>query len=95
MLEETKIYSINQMTALNVLIETWKAINLGIPSIRRHFKRRDSHRYGEMFRTPSDQASFVYKAVQLWNSSSESFKRTNLLKVAKIEAKNFVKTLPI
>ena len=38
---------------------------------------------------------FGNKVVQLWNSASERFKTTNLLVIAKREARKLVHTLPI
>ncbi len=95
MLQDTKNMSLNQIACLNVLMDTWKALKLNIPSISSCFEYRNSKRYSDMFKPVEDKNSFVSKATELWNMSSERFKNTTLTKVAKMEAIKIVKKLPL
>jgi hypothetical protein len=99
MLEETKNLSVNQLTCLSVLMETWKAIHLNVHGIKEHLHRdikpvclRSTSQ--NLLKVNEDLKSFPSKAAKMWNISSDRFKSTCLLKVAKAEAVKLVKTLP-
>ena len=100
LLESTNIMSVNQTTAYGLLMELWKAREFGVPVLEDLLeRRRDDERV-----LRSDSANKVctigsdklaINCERLWNLSSKKFKTTNLLKIAKIEAKNLAKTLPV
>ena len=95
MLDELGMLSVNQMVCMSILMETWKALNLGIESISRGFKTRNSKRFCNHLQEDKDPHSYISKAARLYNLTSDRFKNTNLTKVAQQEAKKLVKTLPI
>ena len=95
MLEELNMLSINQTTCMSILMESWKALNLGVESIKGNFKTRNSKRFFNHLQGDKDPKSFVSVAAKLYNLSSECFKKTNLTKVAQQEARRLVKSLPI
>ncbi len=95
LLEKTEMLSINQLTCQSMLMDTWKATHLGLESISAHFKPRDSVRFKDQLQANSDPQSFVSKSSKLFNMTTQRFKNTNLTKVAKQEAKTFVRSLPI
>ena len=97
MLQTTNMLSLNQMLAYSILMETWKIRKLRIESISDCWTQpsrssRASSR-GEII--PVVQDPYVQNAAKLWNSTSDRFKNTELIAVAKKEARILVKTLPI
>ena len=101
MLADTKMLSINQLAAYGTLLETWKARAFGVPHLSTllHSPSRKDDR-----RLRSDSSNNLQAAViepfsvcaeRLWNLTSDRFRETNLLSVAKIEAKKAVSHLPI
>ena len=95
MLKETKMLSVNQIACLSTMIDTWKAINLNVEPIKEQLKFRDSRRFHNLLKGSKDQGSFLTKSAQLWAKSSQRFKTTNLLTIAKTEARMTVNTVPI
>ena len=78
-----------------LLIDTWKAINLKVEPIREQLTFRDSKRFHNLLKGSKDQGSFLTKSAQLWEKSSQRFKTTNLLTIAKIEARKTISLIPI
>ena len=48
-------------------METWKALNLGIESISRNFKTRNSKRFCNHLQEDKDPHSYIPKAARLYN----------------------------
>ena len=100
MLETTGFLSINQMLAYSCLMEMWKARSFNVPVLGDLFdrKRQDSRtlRSNTFDIVDSNcEEQLVKKLVKLWNSSTKSFKETNLLVIAKREARTLAKSLPL
>ena len=100
LLEETGFLSVNQATAYSLLVELWKARLFDVPLLSDLLtgKRCDerTHRSDTLNRvTTTGRDVLALNAEKLWNMSSDRFKRTNLLTVAKEEAKKLAKSLPI
>jgi len=100
LLDDTNLLSINQATAYALVIELWKARTFNVPILGNLLEReRNDERTlrsdssGRVSTVGSDTVAL--NCERLWNMSSTKFKRTNLLKVAKIEAKKLAKSLPI
>jgi len=100
MLEKTKMLSINQLIAYSMILEVWKSRIFKVPHLATlHDNDRDDNRT-----LRSDTANNIRSSVvepfavcseKLWNMSSHRFKATNLIKVAKIEARKMVQRLPV
>ena len=100
MLASSNFLSINQLTAYGLLVEIWKARTFNVPFLCNLLEReRNDNRTlrldtaGRVAATGLDIVAL--KCEKLWNMASSKFKKTNLLKVAKFEAKKLAKTLPI
>ena len=100
MLESTNILSVNQLTAYESVMEMWKARAFDVPVLGNLI---DQGR-GDERTLRSDSLGTVKSVVdepfakicaKLWNMSSDSFKSTNLLVIAKREAKKLARSLPI
>jgi len=100
MFKATGMMSVNQMVAYGCLMETWKAAAFNVPILGSMFdrKRRDDRDLRSdaagVVQSNVDE-SFANSAAKLWNLASEKFKSTNLLVIAKQEAKSLVRSLPI
>ena len=101
MLTSTGMLSLNQMAAYSIMMDTWKARTFKVPHLSDLLKEAPP-RGNKILRSdtanhlqPSVVEPFTTCAQRLWNSSSNSFKTTNLLSVAKIEAKKPAMLLPI
>lgn len=101
MLQELEMLSQNQMSALEVLMQAWKAKNFNLSPLN-DFCRGEyvcaglrSEAQGIVKQRESYVKGFQKTVNFLWNQTSAWFRTTNVLKVAKIEALNFVKQLPI
>jgi len=88
------------MSAYGLLIELWKAHQFGVPVLGDLFKRERND--DRTLRSDSSQRvvaagndSFTMNCARLYNMTSTKFRTTNLLKVAKSEARVLVKSLPI
>ena len=100
MLTTTGFLSVNQSAAYSLLVELWKAREFSVPILGSMLDRKRNDE-----RTlRSDSAATVSAlghdelalyCARLWNLSTKKFKTTNLLKVAKAEAKALAKTLPV
>jgi len=101
MLDSTNTLSVNQTIAYSSIMEMWKAREFEIPELKlvlgkiqrsddRTLRSDSSEKLQSCINEP-----FGNKVVQLWNSASERFKTTNLLVIAKREARKLVHTLPI
>jgi len=100
MLDSSKFLSVNQMTAYALIVELWKARQFNVPVLENLLERsRNDERtlrsdtLGKVSTNGHDTVAL--NCERLWNLSSDKFKKTNLLKVAKSEAKKLAKTLPI
>ena len=100
MLMETKMNSVNQILGYSMVIETWKARNFNVPVLASLFERERSD--GRTLRSDtgsqvlaSFNETFSRGAATLWNMSSHSLKSTNLLIIAKAEARKLAKSLPL
>ena len=100
MLESTNMLSINQLIGYGITMEAWKAKAFNIPQLSTllSYERGDDR----TLRSNSNNAAvsstiepFAICARNLWNRASDRFKTTNLLIVAKTEAKKMAKSLPI
>ena len=101
MLTSTGMLSVNQMAAYSILMDTWKARAFKVPYLS-DLLRETQPRGDRVLRSDSAnllQASvaepFTTCAQRLWNSSSVVFRMTNLLSVAKAEARKTAMLLPI
>ena len=100
MLEKVRILSINQLIAYGILMDVWKAREFRIPVLENILIRRknDTHSLRSDSKgkeTAMKFEAFSLKAESLWNMSTDRFKTTNLLKVAKAEAKTLALSLPL
>ena len=100
MLSELGFLSVNQSAAYGLLIESWKARNFHVPILKDLLenKRNESmvlrsNSAGMLSTQGRDKITLNLE--RLWNMSSARFRSSNLLKVAKIEAKILVKSLPV
>jgi len=83
-----------------MLIETWKARNSNIPVLsslldRKRVDNRTLRSDSMSLVSPTVNEPFTVGTSKLWNLSSQRFKTTNLLTIAKIEARKLAETLPI
>ena len=100
MLESTGFLSVNQTSAYSLLLELWKSREFCVPFLSDLLERRRndernlrSDSAGKLSTVGRD--SLALNSEHLWNLSSERFRTTNLLSIAKIEAKKVAKSLPI
>jgi len=100
MLSTTKMLSMNQLAGYSALLEMWKSRSFGVPFLSSMHEKNGT---GDMV-LRSDTSNNLQAVViepyavlteKLWNRSSDRFKRTNLLTVAKIEAKATALQLPL
>jgi len=89
MLNSVGFMSINQMAAYGLLIEYWKAKEFGVPFLEDLLERKRSDqrtlRSDTTKKVSSTGRDIVARNLErLWNLSSERFKGTNILKVARI-----------
>ena len=100
MLKATSQISVNQLIAYSCLMETWKARAFNVPVIASLLdnKRDDSRSLRSdthgLVRSSVDEP-FANNTAKLWNLASERFRSTNLLVIAKIEAKKLAISLPV
>jgi len=99
MLTATNMLSMNQLAAYNALIEIWKSRALSVPFLSSiHKNKRTADRTLRSETSNNLQAAitepFALCTERLWNRSSDRLKRTNLLSIAKIEARATAKQLP-
>ena len=99
MLHSTSLLSINQMIGYCTLMEMWKSRTFEIPHLsglltcgRNDTRTLRSDTQKKV--TASVTESFAISVERLWNNATDSFKGTNLLRVAKAEAKRIAKLLP-
>jgi len=83
-----------------MLIETWKARNLKIPVLsslldRKRVDNRTLRSDSLSLVSPTVTEPFSVGTAKLWNLSSQRFKTTNLLTIAKIEARKTAEQLPL
>jgi len=100
MLESTKMLSINQLIGYSILMEVWKAKSFEIPHLSNLlvYDRKDDRKLRSntnLQAVSSMVEPYAICAKNLWNQTSNRFKTTNLITVAKIEAKKVAKTLPV
>jgi len=98
MLSELGMLSVNQTIAFNIIMDVWKARQFNVPVIgtllrKRHHPTKTLRSEGK--ETADSTESFAKAAEKLWNSASERLRMTNLVVVAKKEAKELAQTLPI
>ena len=100
MLEKTGFLSINRVVAYTILMEAWKARAFDVPILNSVLSR--SRTDTRTLRSDSQNTvsyafdePFARAASSLWNSASSSFRTTNLLLNAKMQAKELVLKLPI
>jgi len=100
MLESTGFMSVNQMAAYALLLELWKAREFDVPLLNRLLdRRRDDNRTlrsdSSNWVSTNGQDTIALNCAKLWNLASPKFKCTNLINVAKLEAKKLAKSLPV
>jgi len=100
MLKATKLLSVNQTIAYSSLMEMWKAKEFSVPVLESLLVRKRNET--KILRSDSSgkvqssiNETFANTMAKLWNSSSDRFKHTNLLVIAKHEAKKLASTLPV
>ena len=96
----TKLLSVNQTIAYSSLMEMWKAKEFSVPVLESLLVRKRNET--KILRSDSSgkvqssiNETFANTMAKLWNSSSDRFKHTNLLVIAKHEAKKLASTLPV
>ena len=92
--------SINQMIAYSILMEMWKARNLGVPFLDTILYKPKNSRNGLRSEEskelrPRINGPFCERAANLWNLVGDRFQTTNLFTVAKWLAKDCIKTITI
>ena len=100
MLQSTGLLSVNQMIGYSMTMEMWKAQNFNVPHLGTLDRQgRDGTR---ILRSDTNEnvtaivsEPFSVCTEKLWNSATKKFRETNLLKVAKAEARQLARTLPI
>jgi len=100
MLEEVGFLSVNRTLAYAMLIENWKAINFGVPklekvftsctSVNRTLRSESSHLV-----KPTSPEPYAIISSKLWNLSTTKFRTTNLLNIAKKEARDLLSKIPL
>ena len=100
MLESTTMLSVNQLASYGTLMEIWKARSFEVPVLSTLLQHnREDDRTLRSDTKLNLQASisepFTLCAQKLWNMTSDRFKTTNLLTIAKSEANKTVLQLPI
>ena len=100
MLQATGFLSVNQTAAYSLMLELWKGREFEVPILGSLLgKRRNDERTLRSDTTNKQTAvandTLSLTCEKLWNMAPHKFKTTNLLTVAKMEAKRFVRTLPI
>jgi len=100
MLEDTRFMSVNQSAAYSLLVELWKAREFDVPVMnvllgRQRNDTRTLRSDSANQVTTMGRDTVAINAEKLWNLASAKFRTTNLLKIAKAEAKALAKTLPI
>ena len=82
------------------MLEMWKAKTFEVPVLgtllnRARNDNRNLRSDSQHIVKYSENEPFAITAASLWNRASHRFKTTNLLVVAKNEAKTLVKSLPL
>ena len=100
MLMRTGMLSVNQLIAYGMLMDVWKAREFRIPVLGTLLDRQRNDERTLRSDTSNKVSSTRHEAYsmnveKLWNMSNEKFKNTNLLKVAKSEARKLASSLPI
>ena len=100
MLSETRFLSVNQTAAYSLLIEMWKAREFSVPYLdvlleKRRLDDRTLRSDSANKVTSTGNDTIALNIEKLWNAASEKFKKTNLVKVAKSEARALARTLPV
>ena len=100
MLDDTKFMSVNQMAAYGLLVEMWKAREFKVPVLgslldRRRNDERTLRSDSENRVATTCRDSLAINIERLWNIASGKLKNTNLLTIAKSEARALAKTLPV
>ncbi len=94
LLKKCKMLSINQILCKTILLEVWKAFKFNVTSISGAFKKRENKRFNNLLQCSLDPKSIISVASKLWEKTSDRFKETNLITVAKKEAQSLAKKLP-
>ena len=92
--------SVNQLIAYGMLMDVWKAREFRIPMLGTLLDRQRNDERTLRSDTSNKvsstrQEAYSMNVEKLWNMSNEKFKNTNLLKVAKSEARKLASRLPI
>ena len=100
MLHETRCLSVNQILAYTMLLENWKASNFKVPVLGNLLIECTSSERTLRSETarlvrPCLSEAYSLASTKLWNLASSRFRTTNLLSIAKIEARNLIKTFPL
>ena len=84
--------SINHILSESILHEIWKAHMNGVTDILSEFQENISDRNGPTLRTSKERSSFVSVAANLWNKTSQKFRKLQCTpSQAKTEIQNFVR----
>jgi len=100
MLEKTHMLSMNQLAAYSTLLEMWKARTFNVPHLATILANDQDDNRTLRSDTANNLRSSVTEpfglcAEKLWNLSSRRFRSTNLLNVAKCEARLTALQLPL
>ena len=100
MLHDVGCLSVNRTLAYIILIENWKAINFKVPVLKETLtectsENRTLRSVTAHLVKPSSQEPYSIASSKLWNLASVRFRKTNLINIAKKEAKELVNRLPL
>ena len=95
MLQKCNMLSINQLTQLSTLMETWKAFFFRNETITIAYHANKSQRNGTVLRTSLDPTSFISKSSRLWNLAGETFHNSKTVIQAKRYANDIIRTLNV
>jgi len=100
MLQDVGCLSVNRILAYTILIENWKAVNFGVPILENILtectqQNRTLRSETEHLVKPNSQEPYAVASSRLWNLMSVRFRTTNLINVAKQEARALLDTLPL
>ena len=100
LLKEVGFLSVNRTLAHVMLMENWKARNFDVPelkdiltectSLTRTLRSESAHLVKSTLQEP-----YAIMSAKLWNLTTAQFRKTNLINIAKNEAKKLILKLPL
>ena len=100
MLHDVGCLSVNRTLAYIILIENWKAVNFKVPVLKDiltecALENRTLRSVTAHLVKPSSQEPYSIASSRLWNLACVQFRTTNLINIAKKEARELVNKLPL